>query len=937
MRKYRIIASFLAGLLFCTSLPANAMEVTETDVKLSQITKLGDANADDTVGVADIVQLTRYLLQSSKEISPNADLVGDGVLNGFDLALLKSMVLGYYVPDDFTGLMINEVCASNQHCYSDADGREPDWLEIYNAAETAVDLSGYGLADGKKNLFKYVFPEGTTIAGGGYLLVCCDDGLTSSDPTEHHAPFKLSASGETMYLTHPNYGTLDIVEVPAAETDISYGRFSNGSQDFSTLSPTPGQSNDTAEKIVLVEAPVCSMESGFYDAAFDLTITADAANTIYYTTDGSDPTTSDTAKVYNGAISIYNNTSDPNYWATFNEINLDGYTAPYISLDKGMMIRAAAKDAAGNFSEVVTENYYINKTASYYQDMKVVSLTTDGDNLFDPDTGIYVIGNSYYAWKNSPMYDPTLEPWNSKNPTNYNQSGIDWERPATVQVFEQGQLAFESDIGIRISGNASRGNSQKSIRLYARSEYGKSKMEYEFIEGLTDVNGQPITTYDKITLRSGANDLTATRFRDELIQDIGFTFGMHGQGAEECILFINGEFWGLYSFKEHLDNEYLASHYGVDKDNVTYVKNGEGDGDIGLVDDYVDFYTWMLEADMTDPANYQRVCDTIDIENFMRYITIETYICNYDWCNPTWTNNWEMWRSNTVDPTNPYADGKWRFLMYDMEYACGLYGDTKTSYSYDALGNMNRSETWTNIGLLFHKLMENAEFAAGFYEIYSNAIEETFAYEKIEPMINAYVARQEAAHKLTNQRFFHTYGDRLNGSYASEVQRLKDFFRNRPSYAKTYLDRFYQTTTEEPTGNEMLTNAAAWYIYKGTASGELEVQDVHTLTINSIATGEEVWMNQAIYDGLTLEAGKTYQFTYTLRADATGTVAPHVQMSADPYTTYFWQEHMVTTEAKTYKQVFTMPETYTNTKVAFDAGYQTGKVYISDISLICFE
>ena len=96
-------------------------------------------------------------------------------------------------------------------------------------------------------------------------------------------------------------------------------------------------------------------------------------------------------------------------------------------------------------------------------------------------------------------------------------------------------------------------------------------------------------------------------------------------------------------------------------------------------------------------------------------------------------------------------------------------------------------------------------------------------------------------------------------------------------------------------------------------------------------------MAQAIYDGLTLEKGKTYQLTYTRKSNTTQTLAPHVQMAGDPYTSYAWEEVTVTPKEKTYTQTFTMPETCTDTKVGFDCGYGVGTYEITDICLSCLE
>lgn len=531
--------------------------------------------------------------------------------------------------------------------------------------------------------------------------------------------------------------------------------------------------------------PVFSAKSGFYDGEFELEITA-AAGEIYYTLDGSDPAGNSSALLYEKPIRIYDNRNDRNKLSAESDIVLGYYGSPDYRVDKGIIVRAVVKDEAGNYGETVTGSYFVGRDEDYYQDMKVISLVTNPYNLFDADKGIYAVGSSYYEWRKSADFDPTMEDWRQENPTNYNQSGREWERPATIQVFEQGELVYEQNLGIRLAGNVSRSNAQKSIRLYAREEYGAKKLKYGFFDGLTDIYGNPIEKFDKITLRNDGNDTTSAFFRDELVQSLCADRAVGVQAEEPCILFIDGEFWGMYHMKERIEDYYFASHYGVDKVNVTYVKRDDVDGSEDIWKEYENLYNWAMVVDLSNDEYYQRIADAIDMQSLMDYFAIETYINNYDWLyvgrDP---NNIIMWRVNEQVDGNPYGDGKWRFVLYDMEYSAGLYGQEGTRPDYNSFENISKSKNAANPGALFFRLLNNETFRTEFYENYLEIMDSCFDPERVNAWIDEYCGEYRSAMSDTFKRFLSTGGDGHLNYHAGTV---KDFYRDRPEYARKYLN-----------------------------------------------------------------------------------------------------------------------------------------------------
>lgn len=1050
-------------------LPGISYALTDSAAETAAAVLTGDVNVDGGVASDDLIQLRDYLMLSADSLQEslgNSDMNVDGTVDVYDLTILRKWISAMGA---CSGLVINEVCSSNKESVTDAAGASPDWIELYNSSDKEIDLSGIGVSDGAKNKFKFAFPEGAVIPSDGYVLVYCDDAVNQAEG-EYHAAFKISATGETIYLTHPDFGEIDSIALPALDSDVTYGRYTDGTENFTYLTYTPGATNDTATDLQIVEIPVFSVEGGFYDEAFKLGISDVNGNEIIYTTDGSDPRTSDTAKSYTTEINIYNNTGDANKYSAVTDITLSDYSAPDYNVDKGVIVRAVCKTADGKFSDVVTNGYYIGKTAAYYSDFKVVSLSTDSDLLFDEDTGIYMVGSEYYEKVANGEFTPLSDKNNVENPTNYNKSGSEYEIPMNIQVFENGVLAYTSDVGARISGNWSRGYAQKSIRLYARSEYGDSKIKYEFIEGLTDINGNPIEEFDKVTLRNGGTDQQLLHFRDMFLQQLCADRAMDIQGGEPCIVFIDGEFWGFYFIREKQDADYVESHYGIDKDNVTFLKNGElDDGSAALDAEYQELLSWAANADMTNEANYQKVCDSIDIQSLMDMVVIETYLNNADWATD-YMNNWIAWRATEPDSLNAYADGKWRYMLYDLDFTTDYFDDARTLPGFDSLNNMFMGDNAHNFVPMFYNLLNNEDFSERFYDTYIDIMKNNFDPVDVSEKLDEYVAKYKEAITATNTRFDQEW---VNINFDTEVETFRQYFVDRRNLAKIYLDRLYgieyemtegddflsdestwsfygdatasksqgtytltankscanswdiqsqsqqftiergktykitfeaSCTTSSPIdininhnvgtswpscftksgiqltrelqeysftfvsssdtasdwrlcfnfGNgagtytirnasiveisyetELVNELGKWHLYNPSGEGVLTVNNVNSVTVDTITVPNEIWENQALYSGMVFDAGKTYTYSFTIKSDTETSVAVHVQQNYGEYTMYSHNTVDVGGVPQTYTYTFTADESCVDASICFDCGASTGTFEISDVSVIC--
>ena len=682
-----------------------------------------------------------------------------------------------------------------------------------------------------------------------------------------------------------------------------------------------------AENTVLL--PVFSKEGGFYDTYFMLSLSSEPDTEIYYTMDGSDPRTSRTAYLYTQEIDIYNNTDEPNILSKITDISLNTYHPPKANVEKGKIIRAAVKATDGTFGPVVTNSYFIEKTDSYYTDLRVISMVTDKNLLFHEDTGAYMVGARYYEWRKSKDY-VKLDKGDVQNKTNYNFDGRESEFPVNIQVFENGTAVYSADVGARIAGNWSRSAFQKSFRFYARKEYGESKLKYPFFEGLTDNNGKEIKKFDKITLRNGGND-HILHFRDAFIQDLAKESGIDIMASNPYVLFINGEFWGFYLLREKPEDYYIQSHYGIDETQVTVIKNGGLEsGTEESLQEYRDFCKWASTADMNVAANYKKFCEEMDIKSFMDYIAIETYVNNTDWASG-YLNNWMVWRSEIIDPSLERADKKWRYILYDLDISSGLYGSHDTAASYDILGHIEAPWNDCNFPAMLKNLCKNKEFQEAFYNNYLSIIDNCFSIEKVENLLKKYSATYKEATQATHRRYGNSWAA---DTYDNEAEGLLNFFKQRPKYAKLYLDIFCgkNLAAETLTETKYLPPSAWWYWgeaeYRADAANEIFYVHVPKALDNS-------WEAQAGVSDLTLEKGEMYYITFEASCNGEGNFELFVNRNNNgDYPTVQIADFDLTKKLTGYSCAFVMTgDTHSDWSLCFNFGKGKGDFVIKNVTI----
>ena len=330
--------------------------------------------------------------------------------------------------------------------------------------------------------------------------------------------------------------------------------------------------------------------------------------------------------------------------------------------------------------------------------MPIVSLVTEPSNFFNADTGIYVKGVNY----------------DTGNPTwtgNYFMTGIEWERDVYIQYFDiEGNLVICQDAGVRIHGGRQRAAAQKTLRLYARSEYGENKFNYQLLPQKSK------SEFKRFLLKTSYGCWNSTVIKDPMASSLVRDLKVEMQDYRPVIVLLNGNYWGIQTVRDYMSVYHYADKYNIPYDGTTV--------------DYVNFYNFVDTADVTDSANYEFIKSKLDICNYLSYQNTEIYLNNYDWPG----SNTRYWYSNEYD-------GKFRWFLYDLDASFNhTHGGTDHNLLHQAIVS---SSGWPNPAwstLVLSTLLENDEFKNDFIARAAYLMNYYFDEDTIIPVINNFKA-----------------------------------------------------------------------------------------------------------------------------------------------------------------------------------------------------
>ncbi len=492
----------------------------------------------------------------------------------------------FYETDLMAQIVINEIVANNVNILLDDSSEFDDFVEVFNAGKSAVDLAGMYFANdlaGKKWKVPHTELGITWLASGAYFIFWFDD---DENQGPFHVGLNLSSKGESLYLLDQDGKTvIDSVRFPEQYPDVSYCRIGNAEWSY-CLTPTPAAEN-TEQRAITSRCPKPEIKTkgGFYRQKAIVEIAAPEGFEVYVTLDGQEPESGKS----------------------------DLYKGPF-TIERTTVVRARCCKDGLVPSETATENFFFSEEIT----LPAVALTVDPNDLYDPKSGLYV------------------------NPFR------DFEKPVNFEYFdEDGKSVINTLLAIKPFGFTSRHSSKLSFTLNAKQKFGPARINYSFFAEkphLQSVDGLMLRA-DVTSGRGGGDRETAgDRVKNELMHKIVKASGgnVDVQAYQPVVLYLNGAYWGLYNLMEQKGKDFIWNNYGLKE--IDMLNRDELEVVAGDSLHYEAMLDYINRSDVYQDTTVETVFTMIDKQSLVDYWTFEIYSATHDY-----HVNIRFWRPKTSD------------------------------------------------------------------------------------------------------------------------------------------------------------------------------------------------------------------------------------------------------------------------------------------------
>ena len=619
---------------------------------------------------------------------------------------------------------------------------------------------------------------------------------------EPHANFKASDSG-TLYLVNSE-GVVDSVQYSAVPTGASWSRDGAGKWGFATPSPY----GNTVGEVYAVQAQVGDVNippSGFYSSAVTVTLPAGTR------------------------------CEQGGYEATANSPVVE----QTLSFSSTTVLRCRTFAAGAYPSEEIIRTYVFEQQPS----LAALFVTTDPLSMFSPDTGLYMTGNG------ASMMDP-------KKGANYWSNR---ELPVYVELFEPGSPktpAFGIMGDFKISGQYSRAKEKKSFSVTMREEYGAKRLKYPLFPEYPELK-----KFKAFSIRNFGNNSGDDYLRDRLGTSMTEGLGVDYQRGRYVIVYYNGKYYGVHDLRERNNEYYYETKYGYDPADIDLL-DAANEASAGSAFDYRAMIDWLQSNELTSEANYRKIADQIDIDNYINYMQSEMFLKNGDWPH----NNLKKWRVAS-------QKSKWKWFLYDTDFGFGPSYNTLNGNVFDYVTNPNGTNGMGMIGglgmgmgggqsngsisehtILLIRLLGNESFKNAFINRFCVLLLTNFSAEKLLARITELQSQVQA--EIARDQEFWKYDAT---SMSNNLEDIKAFAQNRGPQLVSEMEQFFSLSEAVPVTLSVQ------------GSGKILV---HNLPINQSSLTVNFYRNIPVTVTAEASAGHVFSNWSDGKTEATRTINP---------------------------------------------------------------
>ena len=367
-----------------------------------------------------------------------------------------------------------------------------------------------------------------------------------------------------------------------------------------------------------------------------------------------------------------------------------------------------------------------------------------------------------------PVFCMTVDPAEFKELyVNINKrTGIVIERQCFMEYYEtDGKLAVSFPAGTRVSGDSTRELDQKSLGIFLRSGYGQTSVTYPFFEDY-DIN-----EFSSLVLRQAGQNYDGARMADVYTCMLAKRLNTDYAESRFVILYINGQYWGIYDLKENQNEDFFESRYGVDTSQVNIVRRNTtvlagSNAKINAV------YEYAQTMDLSIQENFDEFSQWVDTDAFIDHIIMQSYCGNIDIFNQ------KYWWMNDMSV-------KIRPVFYDLDFGF-VYANAETLSSYftgEGVPSNDGSHTnmWIPTALLKNKGWRNelitrmAEAVNSGFDDALDLFDELVA--QLEPEMERHIARWGAPSSYESwQNSVSKMRSSVAGRKEKMMKYMQDFF-----------------------------------------------------------------------------------------------------------------------------------------------------------------